>query len=171
MGPPRRGERLRCDTPPPPAVQVVQPDNFSFIKKTRLREAPVSQNRSRRRGPHRASSPGHVPRLRGTGTELRGRQRVRSPRAAPAGSGADRPASGEAGRTPEGDLGLDSVGDAGVSLVCSGTGTGTPSSVRATEDPARSALSRNRCPPWPGGQAQREERRSTSPPSRPPASP
>lgn len=44
--------------PLPPALQVVQPENFSFIKKTRLREARVSQNRSRRRGPHRASAQG-----------------------------------------------------------------------------------------------------------------
>lgn len=44
--------------PLPPALLVVQPENFSFIKKTRLREARVSQNRSRRRGPHRASAQG-----------------------------------------------------------------------------------------------------------------
>lgn len=43
----------------------------------------MSQNPSRRRGPHRAASPGHVPRLRGTRTELRGRWCVRWPGAAP----------------------------------------------------------------------------------------
>lgn len=57
-------------------------------KKKRLRKERVSQNRSRRRGPHEAASPGHVPRLRGTRTELRGRRCVRRPSAAPG----DRPA-------------------------------------------------------------------------------
>lgn len=55
----------------------------------------MSQNQSRRHGPHRAASPGHVPRLRGTGTELRGRRCVRRPGAAPG----DRPA-GERNPTP-----------------------------------------------------------------------
>lgn len=64
-------------------------------KKKRLREERVSQNQSRRHGPHRAASPGHVPRLRGTGTELRGRRCVRRPGAAPG----DRPA-GERNPTP-----------------------------------------------------------------------
>lgn len=38
-----RGDPRRCATPPPPAVQVVQPENFSFIKRKDC-EARVSQN-------------------------------------------------------------------------------------------------------------------------------
>lgn len=38
---------------------------------------------SRRRGPHQPASPGHVPRLRGTRTELRSGRCVRRPGAAP----------------------------------------------------------------------------------------
>lgn len=61
---------------------MVQPEDF-IHKKKRLREEGVSQNPSRRRGPRRAASSGHVPRLRGTRTELRGRWCVRRPGAAP----------------------------------------------------------------------------------------
>lgn len=38
-----------------PPIQVVQPENFSFIKR---KEEQVSQNPSSRRGPHRAASQG-----------------------------------------------------------------------------------------------------------------
>lgn len=59
----------------------------------------MSQNPCRRRGPHRAASPGHVPRLRGTRTELRGRQLVRRSRAAPRRGAGSSPA-GERRRNP-----------------------------------------------------------------------
>lgn len=65
-------------------------------KKKRLGEERVSQKPSRRRGPHSAASPGHVPRLRGTRTGLRGRRCVRRPGAAPC----HRPASGEGDPMP-----------------------------------------------------------------------
>lgn len=115
--------------PLPPALQVVQPENFSFIKKDKTpRGASESEPQPPTRTPP-SISPGHVPRLRRTGTELRGWQRVRSPLAGPASPGAGRPAAGEAGRTPERDLGLDGIRGAGVSLVCFGFRTATPSSV------------------------------------------
>lgn len=90
--------RAAAKRPPSPAHPPSRSGSARglFIhKKKRLREERVSQNRSRRRGPHRAANPGHVPRLRGTGTELRRRRCVRRPDSAPG----HRPA-GERNPTP-----------------------------------------------------------------------
>lgn len=126
---PRRGEKRRGDTPPTPRAASGSARELFIHKKDK---APRGASESEPQPPTRTPpsiSPGHVPRLRRTGTELRGRQHVRSPRAAPASAGAGRPAAGEAGRTPERDLGLDSIRGAGVSMVCFEFRTPTPSSV------------------------------------------
>lgn len=124
---PRRGERSRGDTPPTPRAASGSARELFIHKKDKTpRGASESEPQPPTRTPPRIS-PGHVPRLRRTGTELRGWQRVRSPRAGPASSGAGRPAAGEAGRTPERDLGLDGIRGAGVSLVCLGFRTAIPS--------------------------------------------
>lgn len=126
---PRRGERRRGDTPPTPRAASGSARELFIHKKDKT---PRGSSESEPQPPTRTPpsiSPGHVPRLRRTGTELRGWQRVRSPHAGPASSGAGRPAAGEAGRTPERDLGLNGIRGAGVSLVCFGFRTATPSSV------------------------------------------
>lgn len=113
--------RAAAKSPPSPANPPSRNGSARglFIhKKKRLREERVSQNRSRRRGPHRAANPGHVPRLRGTRTELRRRRCVRRPDAAPG----HRPA-GERNPTP-GVHRWTAPRRARASPAHSGTGTG-----------------------------------------------
>lgn len=56
---PRRGEKRRGDTPPTPRAASGSARELFIHKKDKTpREARVSQNRSRRRGPHRASAQG-----------------------------------------------------------------------------------------------------------------
>lgn len=115
--------------PLPPALQVVQPENFSFIKKTRLREARVSQNRSRRRGPHRASAQGMYRDFGEPGPSSGAGSAYGRPTQAPQAQAQAAQQQVRLAGPPERDLGLDVIRGAGVSLVCFGFRTATPSSV------------------------------------------
>lgn len=123
----------------------------------------MSQNRSRRRGPHKAASPGHVPRLRGTRAELRGRWCVRRPGAAPG----DRPA-GERNPTP-GIPRWTEPGTVRAAPAHSGTGTGNKEQGMGlgavAADYAHSPLSKGTFSPTPqrNGRGGRSKHLRTSP--------
>ena len=100
-----RGVQRRRNARPPFPIEVVQPELFSFIKEKTPRGASESEPKPPTRTPQ-SSQPGHVPRLRGTRTELRGRRCVRRPGAAPRfrPAGERDPTLGDPGWTAPGTL-------------------------------------------------------------------
>ena len=163
-----RAAAKRQPSPAHPPSRSGSARGLFIHKKKRLREERVSQNRSRRRGPHRAANPGHVPRLRGTRTELRRRRCVRRPDAAPG----HRPA-GERNPTP-GVHRWTAPRRARAAPAHSGTGTGTGGGTRSRSRGSGfcplSAVQRHFLPHSPAERARREEHISASigPSARPP---